>query len=72
MRPRTSLPSLYDLYQTLISVIAMLGVTRILFEMPWAQAFGCSFLTVLSFWLGQGIVSLLQQRRRRGNGSILD
>lgn len=61
MLGRTPLPSFYDLYQTLIAIIGMIGVNRILFELPWPRAFGYAVVTVLAYWAGTGLVSLFQK-----------
>ena len=61
MLGRTPLPSVYDLYQTLIAIIGMIGVNRILFELPWPRAIGYAVVTVLAYWVGTGLVSLFQK-----------
>ena len=61
MLGRTPLPSFYDLYQTLIAIIGMVGVNRILFELPWPRATGYAVVTVLAYWVGTGLVSLFQK-----------
>jgi hypothetical protein len=62
MLPRRSiLPTFYDLYQTLIAIIGMVGVNRILFDFAWSRAIGYALCTVLAYWAGQGLVVLLQR-----------
>ena len=55
------LPTFYDLYQTLIAIIGMVGVNRILFEFSWPRSIGYAVCTVMAYWAGNGLVTLLQK-----------
>lgn len=57
----TSLPTFYDVYQTVIAILGMLGVNRILFEFSWSRSIGYAVGTVMAYWAGTGLVSLLQR-----------
>lgn len=60
MLRRAFVPTFYDLYQLIIAVIGMIGVNRVLFELPWSQSIPYALTTVAAYWAGQGLVSLLQ------------
>lgn len=63
MRRRTALPlpTVYDLYQTLIAIIGMVGVCRILFDFAWPPAVGYAVVTVAAYWAGTGLMGLVQR-----------
>lgn len=54
----------FELYQTLVAVIGLIAVIHILFEFAWPRAIGYGVITVAAYWVGQGIVALLQRPAR--------
>jgi len=55
------LPTFYDLYQTLLAVIGMVGVCRLLFDFAWPRAIGYAVITVFAYWAGIGLVTIFQK-----------
>jgi len=51
-------------YRTVLTVLTAIVLLRILFEYEWSQAALYGVATVCSFFIGQGIVGLLQKNRR--------
>lgn len=60
-----SLPTFYDLYQTLLAIVGMVGVCRILFDFSWLPAAGYAVGTVAAYWAGTGLFSLFQKGGKR-------
>jgi uncharacterized membrane protein len=60
-----SLPTFYDLYQTLLAIIGMIGMCRILLNFAWPQAIAYSVATVMAYWAGTGLTTLCQALLRR-------
>ena len=60
-----TLPTFYDLYQTLLAIVGMVGVCRILFDFAWLPAVGYAVGTVAAYWAGTGLVSLFQKSAPR-------
>jgi hypothetical protein len=62
---RTCVAYHFEMYQTLVAVIGLIAVIHILFEFAWPRAIGYGIITVAAYWVGQGIVALLQRPARR-------
>ena len=52
-------------YRTVLTVLTAIVLLRILFEYEWSQAALYGVATVCSFFIGQGIVGLLQKNRNQ-------
>lgn len=57
----------YELYQTFVALLGMVAVIHILCDFAWPRALGYGAITVGSYWVGQGIVTLFQRPTRRSN-----
>ena len=69
MERRSLLPSFYDIYQTIIAIIGMVGICRMLMEFSWTRSIVYSVVTLAAYWLGNGIVALVQKLRAKAKVS---
>jgi hypothetical protein len=61
----------YALYQTVLALVGLTAVLHILCDYKWSTALGYAAVTLLSYWGGQGLVTLLQRGRApRSRGSF--
>lgn len=63
----------YELYQSFLALVCTVAVLHILLDYTWAHACLYGVVTVAAYWVGQGIVALIQRAARRGDArSSLD
>ena len=53
----------FALYNTVLWVVGLVAIIHLLFDYSWSLSLGYSAVTVGSYWLGQGIVTVLQKAR---------
>jgi len=51
----------YPVYQTLLAVLGTVFSIHILFDYSLSKSLGYGAVTILAYWIGQGIVVLLQR-----------
>jgi hypothetical protein len=57
----------YPVYQTVVALAGIILSIRLLFEYSWGQSAVCGASLVASFWVGQGIVTLIRRGTRRSS-----
>jgi len=63
----------YDLYQTFLTLVGAIVLLHLLFDYSWAHSAAYGVVTVASYWVGQGIVALIQRvARNNAKSSSLD
>jgi hypothetical protein len=62
----------FELYQTLLALIATVAVLHILLDYNWPHAAAYGAVTVAAYWVGQGIVALIQRAIRSRTRSSMD
>ena len=64
----------FTLYQTTLALVAMVTVLHLLLNYGWMQSTEYGFFTVSGFWIGQGLVTLVNRALGYGgkkrNGSL--
>ena len=58
----------FELYQSALSLLGLTAVLHILLAYTWGYAASCGAVTVASFWLGQGVVALIQHGAKNSAG----
>lgn len=51
----------YPVYQTLLAVLGTVFSIHFLFDYSLTKSLGYGVVTVLAYWIGQGIVAMLQR-----------
>ena len=62
----------FALFQTAVVLIGLVVCLHILCEYPWALCAGYSATGVAAYWVGQGLMGLVQRPRTRRPDSSLD
>lgn len=66
----TAAAARFALYNTVLWLVGLVAIIHMLFDYSWSLSLGYSAVTVGSYWLGQGIVTVLQ--KTRSHSSSLD
>jgi Na+/citrate or Na+/malate symporter len=63
----------YDLYQTVLALVGAVVLLHLLFDYSWSHSAMYGAVTVVSYWIGQGIVATVQRMiRHNAKSSSLD
>ena len=54
----------YDLYQTVLALVGAVVLLHLLFDYSWSHSAMYGGVTVVSYWVGQGIVATIQRMMR--------